>query len=294
MAKTEAAAAAELWARCPECAELVYRKKLERRLFVCPRCGYHFRLSADQRLMLLVDRGSFVERDAGLGSRDVLEFPDDPPYEQRLAEVAARTGHREAVVTGTARIGGVAVALGVFDFAFMGGSMGSAVGEKLTRVIEHALGERLPLVIVTASGGARMQEGIYSLMQMAKLAAGLGRLRAAGLPFVSVLTDPTTGGVAASVALLGDVNLAEPRALIGFAGPRVIAQTINEELPEGFQRAEFLLSHGMLDRVVERRELRGTLAHVLRLLLPASGPHAGERAAPPARARRPRRPRAGG
>jgi len=300
MADGDAAAAAALWARCPECAELVHRKKLERRLFVCPRCGYHFRLSADQRLMLLLDRGSFVERDSELGSRDVLEFPDDPPYEQRLAEVVQRTNHREAVVTGTGLIGGVAVAIGVFDFAFMGGSMGSAVGEKLTRLMEHALAERLPLVIVSASGGARMQEGIYSLMQMAKLAAGLGRLRAAGLPFLSVLTDPTTGGVAASVALLGDVNLAEPRALIGFAGPRVIAQALNEELPEGFQRAEFLLAHGMLDRVVERYELRRTLARLLHLLLPASSPHVSGRGSQRDGARaahapgRPRRPRGDG
>ncbi len=264
--------AAELWVRCPECAELVYRKKLERRLNVCPRCGYHFRLSADQRLLLLLDRGSFVEHDAGLGSCDVLGFPDDPPYEQRLAEVAARSGRREAVVTGTGRIDGVTVALAVFDFGFMGGSMGSAVGEKITRVIEHALGERLPLVIVSASGGARMQEGIFSLMQMAKLSAALGRLRAAGLAYVSLLTDPTTGGVAASVALLGDVNIAEPRALIGFAGPRVIAQTISEQLPEGFQRAEFLLEHGMLDAVVERHALRSTLARVLHLLVPGGRP----------------------
>ena len=255
------------WARCTECAELVHRTKLERRLSVGPRCGYHFRLNADQRLSLLLDPGSFVERDDGLGSCDVLDFPNDPPYEQRLAEVAARTGHREAVLTGTGRIDGTAVAIGVFNFAFMGGSMGSAVGEKLARLIEHALGERLPLVIVSASGGARMQEGIYSLMQMAKLTAGLARLRAAGLPYLSILTDPTTGGVAASVALLGDVNLAERGALIGFAGPRVVAQTISEHLPEGFQRSEFLLKHGMLDGIIERRALKATLG---RLLVPRS------------------------
>jgi acetyl-CoA carboxylase carboxyl transferase subunit beta len=265
MVRSEATST-ELLTRCLECAALVNRRTLERRLFVCPRCGYHFRLTADQRLRLLLDRGSFHEHDADLGSRDVLDFPDEPPYGQRLAEVAARTGHREAVLTGTGRVDGVLVAIGVFNFPFMGGSMGSAVGEKLTRIIEHALGERLPLVIVSASGGARMQEGIYSLMQMAKLAAALGRLRAAGLPYVSVLTDPTTGGVAASVALLGDVNLAEPRALIGFAGPRVIAQTIDEPLPADFQRSEFLMKHGMLDAVVERPELRRTLARLLHLL----------------------------
>jgi acetyl-CoA carboxylase carboxyl transferase subunit beta len=266
MIRPDATSEAELWTRCPECAELVNRRKLERKLFVCPRCGYHFRLTADQRLALLIDRGSFVEHDAGLGSRDILDFPDEPPYEQRLAEVAARTGHPEAVLTGMARIDGIMIALGVFNFVFMGGSMGSAVGEKLTRIIEHALAERLPLVIVSASGGARMQEGIYSLMQMAKLTAALGRLRAAGLPYVSVLTDPTTGGVAASVALLGDVNVAEPRALIGFAGPRVIAETLNEQLPADFQRSEFLMRHGMLDAVVERAELKQTLARLLRLL----------------------------
>jgi acetyl-CoA carboxylase carboxyl transferase subunit beta len=240
-------------------------------------------------LKLLLDRGSFVEHDAGLGSRDVLDFPDDPPYEQRLVEVAARTGHREAVLTGTGRIDGITIAIGAFNFPFMGGSMGSAVGEKLTRLIEHALTGHLPLVIVSASGGARMQEGIYSLMQMAKLTGALGRLRAAGLPYVSVLTDPTTGGVAASVAFLGDVNIAEPRALIGFAGPRVIAQTLNEQLPEDFQRSEFLLKHGMLDAVVERRELRPTLARLLRLLTARAGVRpehdvSPERAAPRSRA----------
>jgi len=177
-----------------------------------------------------------------------------------------RTGHHEAVVSGTGRIDEVAVAIAVFNFHFLGGSMGSAVGEKLTRLIEHALAARMPLVIVSASGGARMQEGIHSLMQMAKLTGALGRLREAGVPYVSVCTDPTTGGVAASIALLGDVNLAEPRALIGFAGPRVVAQTLNEELPAGFQRAEFLLAHGMLDAVVERRDLRRTLARLLTLL----------------------------
>jgi acetyl-CoA carboxylase carboxyl transferase subunit beta len=265
----EADGAAALWIRCEACTELVYRKQLERRLFVCPRCGHHFRLTAEQRLQLLLDRGSFVERDVGVGSRDVLGFPDQPPYPERLHAMEERTGHREAVLTGTGCIGGVAVAIAVFNFHFLGGSMGSAVGEKITRLIEHACAVRMPLVIVSASGGARMQEGIYSLVQMAKLTGALGRLRDAGVPYVSVCTDPTTGGVAASIALLGDVNLAEPRALIGFAGPRVVAQTLNEELPAGFQRAEFLLAHGMLDGVVERRDLRRTLARVLTLMRPA-------------------------
>jgi acetyl-CoA carboxylase carboxyl transferase subunit beta len=279
--RDDADRAASLWARCEGCAELVYRKQLERRLFVCPRCGHHARLTAEQRLQLLLDRGSFVERDAGVGSRDVLTFPDDPPYPERLRAMAARTGHREAVVTGTGRVDGVAIAIAVFDFHFLGGSMGSAVGEKLTRLIEHAGARRRPLVIVSASGGARMQEGIHSLMQMAKLTGALGRLRDAGVPYVSICTDPTTGGVAASVALLGDVTLAEPRALIGFAGPRVVAQTLNEELPGGFQRAEFLLAHGMIDAVVERRDLRRTLARLLGLL--------PVRARGEARVRRPRR-----
>jgi acetyl-CoA carboxylase carboxyl transferase subunit beta len=259
-----------LWTRCEACSELVYRKQLERRLFVCPRCGHHLRLTAEQRLQLVLDRGTFVERDAGVGSRDVLEFPDQPPYPERLRAMEERTGHREAVVTGTGRIDGIPVAIAIFNFHFLGGSMGSAVGEKITRLIEHAEATRTPLLIISASGGARMQEGIHSLVQMAKLTGALGRLRDAGVPYVSVCTDPTTGGVAASIALLGDVNLAEPRALIGFAGPRVVAQTLNEELPEGFQRAEFLLAHGMLDAVVERRDLRRTLARVLGLVRPTA------------------------
>ncbi len=257
---------AALWRRCEGCSELVYRKQLERRLFVCPRCGHHGRLTAEQRLQLLLDRGTFAERDADVASRDVLGFPDDPPYPERLRVMEERTGQREAVVTGTGRVTDIPIAIAVFDFHFLGGSMGSAVGEKVTRLIEHACARRLPLVICTASGGARMQEGIHSLMQMAKLTGALGRLRDAGVPYVSICTDPTTGGVAASIALLGDVNLAEPRALIGFAGPRVVAQTLNEELPAGFQRAEFLLTHGFLDAVVERRDLRRTLARVLGLL----------------------------
>jgi acetyl-CoA carboxylase carboxyl transferase subunit beta len=263
---------AALWVRCEACTELVYRKQLERRLFVCPRCSHHFRLTAEQRLQLLLDRGSFVERDVRVGSRDVLEFPDEPPYPERLRVMEERTGHREAVVTGTGRVEGITIAIGAFNFHFLGGSMGSAVGEKITRLIEHACAARLPLVIVSASGGARMQEGIHSLMQMAKLTGALGRLRDAGVPYVSICTDPTTGGVAASIALLGDVNLAEPRALIGFAGPRVVAQTLNEELPPGFQRAEFLLAHGTLDAVVERRDLRRTLVRVLTLVRPADRP----------------------
>ncbi|HUE29416.1 MAG TPA: acetyl-CoA carboxylase, carboxyltransferase subunit beta [Verrucomicrobiae bacterium] len=271
-----------IWEKCPRCGEINYRKLLERRLFVCPRCGHHLRLTLEQRLLVTADRGSFRERDAEVGAADPLGFRDRRSYAERLAAVRRETGRKEAVVTGTARIGGHAVALGVFDFAFLGGSMGSGVGERLTRLIEHAAAKRLPLVVVSASGGARMQEGIFSLLQMAKIGAALARLRARKVPFISLMTDPTTGGVAASLALLGDVNLAEPGALIGFAGPRVIEQTIHQKLPEGFQRAEFLLEHGMLDAIVPRAELRATLARLLDLL-------AGPRVAP--RRRRPRRAR---
>jgi acetyl-CoA carboxylase carboxyl transferase subunit beta len=253
-------------------------------MFVCPHCGNPFRLSADQRLAQLLDPDTFTELDATLRPRALPGFPSDPPYEQRLAEMAARTGHADAVVTGLGAIGGVRVAIGVFDFAFLGGSMGTVVGERLARLIEHALERRVPLVVVSASGGARMQEGMYSLMQMAKLTGALARLREAGVPFVSVLTDPTTGGVAASIALLGDINLAEPRALIGFAGPRVIAKMPSEKVPENFQRAEFLFAHGLLDAVVERRELRPTLARLLAILT-ARPPGRKRRTARPARRR---------
>ncbi len=256
---------AELWSKCPGCHDIVYRKEITRRLNVCPRCNFHFRLTAQERLIAVVDPGSFREMDAELSSSDFLGFGGDPPYQERLEEARARTGRREAVITGEARIRGFRVALAVFDFAFMGGSMGTVVGEKLVRLIELAAEARLPLVVFSSSGGARMQEGMFSLVQMAKIAAALARLRERGVVFISVLTDPTTGGVAASLAMLGDVNLAEPGALIGFAGPRVIEQTINQRLPEGFQRAEFLYEHGMVDAVVSRRELRGVLARLLRL-----------------------------
>jgi len=254
------------WEKCPGCGQINDKKVLERRLFVCPRCGHHLRLTLGQRLLATVDPGSLRERDARVGAADPLGFRDRRAYAERLAAVRRETGRNEAVLTGTARIGGHPVALGVFDFAFLGGSMGSGVGERLTRLIEHAAAKRLPLVVVSASGGARMQEGIFSLLQMAKIAAALARLGTRGVPFLSVMTDPTTGGVAASLALLGDVNLAEPGALIGFAGPRVVEQTMRQKLPPGFQRAEFLLERGMLDRIVPRAELRTTLARLLDLL----------------------------
>jgi acetyl-CoA carboxylase carboxyl transferase subunit beta len=261
------------WQKCPGCGELNYRKLLERRLGVCPRCGHHLRLGAAQRLAAVVDPGSFRERDRDLVATDPLAFRDQMPYPERLAAARAATGLRDAIVTGVARLGGHAVAIGVFDFAFLGGTMGRAVGERLARIIEHAAARRLPLVIFTASGGARMQEGIFSLLQMAKVSGALVRLRERGRPFLSVLTDPTTGGVAASVALVGDVNLAEPGALIGFAGPRVVEQTLAQKPPAGFQRAEFLLAHGMLDLVVPRAQLRATLVRLLDLLVgPAFAP----------------------
>ncbi len=261
--KTRATNPEHPWVKCPGCQEILFRKEVERKLNICSKCGHHFRLTVDQRLMLLVDRGSFQEIDAGLTAGDPLGFQDTIPYPQRLLDAQRRTGRTEAVVTGFALIEGQRVALGVFDFFFLGGSMGSAVGEKITRLAERALAERIPLVLISASGGARMQEGILSLMQMAKVSAALARLRDAGVPYVSVLTDPTTGGVAASLSMLGDVNLAEPGALIGFAGPRVIEQTIGQSLPEGFQTAEFLLAHGMVDLVADRKSLRGTLSRLL-------------------------------
>ena len=252
-----------LWVKCDSCREIVYRAEVERAGRVCPKCGYPFRISARERIALIADEGSFEEREAGLRSKDPLAFKDTKRYTDRLKAARAKSSMEEAVVTGTARIGGYPVAIAVFEFAFLGGSMASVVGEKLTRAIELALQKRIPLLIVSASGGARMQEGILSLMQMAKTSATLARLAAERVPYISLLTDPTTGGVTASFAMLGDLILAEPRALIGFAGPRVIAETIRQPLPDGFQRSEFLLEHGQLDLVVERRELRATLRRIL-------------------------------
>jgi acetyl-CoA carboxylase carboxyl transferase subunit beta len=248
-----------LWIKCDSCKEIVYRAEVERAGRVCPKCRYPFRITARERIEMLADEGSFEERDAGLTSLDPLGFKDTKRYRDRLKSAQEKTGLREAIISGVARIGGWPAVLCVFDFDFMGGSMASVVGEKITRALELAIQKRLPVVIVSSSGGARMQEGILSLMQMAKTAAALERLAAERLPYVSVLTDPTTGGVTASFAMLGDVNLAEPRALIGFAGPRVIAETIRQPLPEGFQRSEFLLEHGQVDLVVERRDLKDTL-----------------------------------
>src|SRR5215831_18841721 len=252
-----------LWVKCDSCKEIVYRAEVDRAGRVCPRCGYPFRIAARERISLLADEGSFEEHEAGLRSVDPLAFKDTKKYIDRLKAARTATGLEEAVVTGTARLGGYPLVLAAFEFRFLGGSMGSVVGEKITRAIELAIAKRLPVLIVTASGGARMQEGILSLMQMAKTSAALKRLADERLPYISLLTDPTTGGVTASFAMLGDLILAEPRALIGFAGPRVIAETIRQPLPEGFQRSEFLLEHGQLDMVVERRELRETLRRII-------------------------------
>ena len=252
-----------LWVKCDSCKEIVYRAEVDRAGRVCPRCKYPFRISARERVASLLDPDSFEERDAGLTSRDPLEFKDTKKYVDRVKAAKKSTGLDEAVITGMGRIGGHPVVLAVFEFGFLGGSMASVVGEKLTRAIELAIQKRMPLIIVSASGGARMQEGILSLMQMAKTSAALYRLAEERVPYISLLTDPTTGGVTASFAMLGDLVLAEPRALIGFAGPRVIAETIRQPLPEGFQRSEFLLEHGQLDMVVERRDLRETLRRII-------------------------------
>jgi acetyl-CoA carboxylase carboxyl transferase subunit beta len=253
-----------LWIKCEACRETVYRADADKHGKSCPRCAVPFRLSARERLALLLDPDSFEERDAGLRSQDPLGFRDGRGrYRDRLVAARDKTKREDAVISGVGRIGGFAVVVCVFDFAFMGGSMASVAGEKITRAIEHAARQRTPLLIVTCSGGARMQEGVLSLMQMAKTSAALRRLKDERVPYIALLADPTTGGVTASFAMLGDVIIGEPRALIGFAGPRVIQETIRQPLPEGFQRAEFLLDHGMLDLVVERKELREALRRLL-------------------------------
>lgn len=256
-----------LWVKCDGCREIIYAKELERNLRICPKCGYHFRISARERIALLLDEKGIEELHAGVRSSDPLQFRDQKPYRQRLKDYTKTSGEEEAVIVVAGSIEGSPIVLAVMEYGFMGGSMGSAVGEKVTRAAEEALSRKCPLVVVSASGGARMQEGILSLMQMAKISAALARLSEASLPYVSILTDPTTGGVTASFAMLGDLNIAEPGALIGFAGPRVIEQTIGESLPEGFQRSEFLLEHGFLDLVVSRSEMRETVARSLRHLV---------------------------
>jgi acetyl-CoA carboxylase carboxyl transferase subunit beta len=252
-----------LWVKCPSCSEIIYNKDLAASLSVCTKCSHHFRLSASERLKALFD-GSWQEYDQGLTSIDPLKFTDTKPYQKRLDASIASTGLQDAVITATGEIEGIRCSVAAMEYGFIGGSMGVVVGEKITRAIERALGERLPVIIVSCSGGARMMEGALSLMQMAKISAALARLDRARLPYLSILTDPTTGGVTASFAMLGDLNIAEPRALIGFAGPRVIEQTIRQKLPDGFQRSEFLLEHGMLDLVVDRREMKALIGRILR------------------------------
>jgi len=254
----------DVFEKCDGCGEILYRERLEQNVGVCPECGCHFRIPAVRYVELLTDEESFEEVDEEMTSGDPLGFTDLKQYGDRLEAARGRTGRNEAVITGRARIEGIPVVLAVMDFSFIGGSMGSVVGEKIARAGRDALDRELPLIVVSASGGARMMEGIFSLMQMAKTSAVLARVHERGLPYISVLTDPTTGGVTASYAMLGDVNLAEPGALIGFAGPRVIGETIKQELPPGFQSAEFLEEHGMVDRVVDRRELKSAIAQLLR------------------------------
>ena len=255
-----------LWVKCDNCRQILYNKELLRNFKICPKCNYHFRLSAPERLRMLFDDGHYTEMDAGLRSADPLRFRDSKRYRDRLKHYEETIGPGDAVVVGTGAMGGIPVVIGAMEFFFLGGSMGSVVGEKIARAAERALSDRRPLVIVSASGGARMQEGILSLMQMGKISAALWRLAEQRIPYISVMTDPTTGGVTASFAMLGDLNVAEPNALIGFAGPRVIEQTIRQTLPEGFQRSEFLLEHGMLDFIVDRFEMKATLVRCLRLL----------------------------
>jgi acetyl-CoA carboxylase carboxyl transferase subunit beta len=256
-----------LWVKCPSCGKAIYHKELVENVQVCDDCGHHFRMSAAERLRLLFDRGAWQEHDAGLRSLDPLKFTDTKPYRARLEASIKSTGLNDAVIIGSGTLDEVPVVIASMEYGFIGGSMGVVVGEKITRAAELALSTRCPLIVVSCSGGARMMEGALSLMQMAKISAALGRLDRAGLPYLSILTDPTTGGVTASFAMLGDLNIAEPKALIGFAGPRVIEQTIRQKLPAGFQRSEFLIEKGFLDLVVDRRELKTTIARAIRVMM---------------------------
>jgi len=262
-----------LWVKCPSCGQILYNKDLVANLQVCTKCAHHFRMNAAERLALLFD-GAYQIHDAELRSNDPLTFTDTKPYRKRLDASIKATGLNDAVISATGELDGIPTTIAAMEYAFIGGSMGVVVGESITRAIERAIAARQPVIIVCCSGGARMMEGTLSLMQMAKISAALGRLDRAGLPYISVLTDPTTGGVTASYAMLGDLNIAEPKALIGFAGPRVIEQTIRQKLPEGFQRSEFLLDKGMIDAVIDRRQLKGTIARALRVMmgLPPAAP----------------------
>lgn len=249
-----------LWIKCNACSQMLYKKEVERNFSVCPKCNYHFRISARERIAIMTDTASFQEIDAELEPLDPLGFRDPARYPDRVRDAQKKTGSREAIVTGSCRLAGVPCMLGVMDFQFFGGSLSSVVGEKIVRLVEAAIRDRHPVVIVSSSGGARMQEGTLSLMQMAKTVAALAQFRSVKLPYISLCLHPTTGGVAASTALLGDLNIVEPNALIGFAGPRVIESTLHTTLPEGFQRSEFLKSHGMVDRIVPRADMKSTLS----------------------------------
>jgi acetyl-CoA carboxylase carboxyl transferase subunit beta len=255
-----------LWVKCPGCSQLIFKKDLDSQLGVCPKCSHHFRITAAERLQGLFDSGRYTEHFPNLTSTDPLQFTDTKPYRERLLKSIKDTGLKDAVIIATGTMDGLEVVIAAMEYTFIGGSMGVVVGEKITRAVEMGLERRHPVIIVSCSGGARMMEGALSLMQMAKVSAALARLDRARLPFISILTDPTTGGVTASFAMLGDLNIAEPKALVGFAGPRVIEQTIRQKLPEGFQRAEFLVEHGMVDLIVDRRDLKATLGRVLRFM----------------------------
>jgi len=256
-----------LWIKCPACDAVLYRAELERNLYVCPKCSHHMRIRARERLQRFLDPGGGVEIGAGVQPEDPLRFKDSKRYKDRLVAAQKATGEKDALIVLAGALQGTPVVACAFEFSFLGGSMGSVVGERFRRAVEHCIAHRAALVCFSATGGARMQEALLSLMQMAKTSAALAKLAGANLPYVSVLTDPTTGGVSASLAMLGDLNIAEPRALIGFAGPRVIAQTVRETLPEGFQRSEFLLERGAIDMIVDRRDLRDRIGQMLRVLM---------------------------
>ncbi len=256
-----------LWTKCPKCEATLYRSEVARNEEVCPKCQHHMRLGGRQRLHVFLDKGSFKETAANISPVDALKFKDIKRYKDRISAAQKSTGEKDALITGVGTINGLEIVAAAFEFKFMGGSMGSVVGEKFVRCVDEAIERQCPFICFSASGGARMQEALFSLMQMAKTSAALGRLRAKGLPFISVLTDPTMGGVSASFAMLGDLNVAEPKALIGFAGPRVIEQTVREKLPEGFQRSEFLLEHGAIDRIIHRHELTSELSDLCKMLL---------------------------
>jgi acetyl-CoA carboxylase carboxyl transferase subunit beta len=263
-----------LWIKCEQCRQVIWKKDLDANLQVCPKCDRHFRIDAETRINLLLDEDTIDEFDSNLASTDPLKFTDMKPYASRLKAAMATTGRSDAIINVTGRLNGRDVILSAMEYSFIGGSMGAVVGEVITRAIERGIAERKPVIIVSASGGARMMEGAVSLMQMAKISAALGRLDDAGLPYISILTDPTTGGVTASYAMLGDLNIAEPGALIGFAGPRVIEQTIRQTLPEGFQRSEFLVQKGFLDAVVHRKEMKQYLSRALDFMQPRAAAHA--------------------